>query len=48
MDKLLARIPATYAPARSDVAPFSLVVLPPGTMEQDKAEVQKLEHGQGL
>lgn len=43
MDKLLQGVPASYVPARSDVAPFSLVVLPPGTMEQDKAEVQELE-----
>ena len=43
MDKLLTGVPASYVAARSDVAPFSLVVLPPGTMEQDKAEVMELE-----
>jgi hypothetical protein len=31
MDKLLQGVPASYTPARNDVPPFSLVVLPPGT-----------------
>jgi hypothetical protein len=43
MDKLLTGVPASYVAARNDVPPFSLVVLPPGTMDQDKAEVQELE-----
>ncbi len=43
MDHLLEGIPASYTAAHDDVPPFSLVILPPGTMEQDKAEVEQLE-----
>ena len=43
MDKLLEGIPASYTAARDDVPPFSLVIFPPGTTDQDKAEREELE-----
>ncbi len=43
MDDLLEGVPASYTAAHDDVPPFSLLILPPGTMDQDKAEVEQLE-----
>jgi hypothetical protein len=43
MDHLLEGVPASYTAAHDDVPPFSLVILPPGTMDRDKAEVEQLE-----